>query len=267
MKRTTKPLTAIQARAWGLVSTTGDAADEARRGASLLTLLMADRIDIYERMRSNKTPDTRETLEMRLRVNEQHIATVNFFIATARQKVALLEKQKPRDAREWQYRFFASHVRQMRYTDPLPEPKLKEIREGLMPCDIHTMIEVRFKGADGWNAVSQAPLFVPQDYTLFAYLAGVRAHDGIEPLVKPRGFPAAKTERISADTQDEFGRWADFSHDASWLTPQEWIAACVTARLKSGVSCVEALAIGNHAKTLAESEKYDAARIVFWFNS
>lgn len=267
MTRTIRPLTTLQAHAWRLVSETGDAEDEARRGADLLTLLMADRIDIYERMKSNKTPDTREVMEMRLKVNEQHIATVDFFISTARQKVALLEQQKPRDEKEWQYRFFASHVRQMVFTEPLPEPKLREIREGLMPCDIHTMIEVRFKGADGWDAVSQAPLYVPQDYTLFAYLAGVRAHDGIEPLVKPRGFPADKPERISTDTQYEFERWTDFAHDTGWLTPQEWIAACVTARLKAGVSCVEALAIGNHAKTLAESEKYDAARIVFWFNS
>ena len=136
-----------------------------------------------------------------------------------------------------------------------------------MPCDIHAMIEVKIPGADGWNAVCQGALYVPQDYALFAYLAGVRAFDGIEPLVPPRGFPEDKAEKISPDAEREHTRWADFAHDTGWLTPQEWIAACVSARMKTGETRVEALAIGNHAKALADSEKYEAARIVFWFNS
>lgn len=66
-----------------------------------------------------------------------------------------------------------------------------------------------------WNL----PLFMDRDPELFAVLAGVNNHFGIQPIMPPRGIP----EDLSTDVRVlwvEAHRWSEV-HTPSWLLLQE----------------------------------------------
>jgi hypothetical protein len=136
-------------------------------------------------------------------------------------------------------------------------------KDARMPCDIHVMVEVlpTDEGAT-WLALSAGRNYVPPDYTLFAYLAGVRTWDNIQPIAKPRGVP----DDLSPDVQREWESWKDYANTPTWLTPNEWVAACVQTRIKIGKSQEVALCLGNYARALLETEHIKDVRLVMWFD-
>ncbi len=57
-----------------------------------------------------------------------------------------------------------------------------------MGCDIHLFTEVKKEGK--WEVVDKPYTpFDKRDYTVFAFLAGVRNYDHCEPLSEPKGLP------------------------------------------------------------------------------
>lgn len=117
-----------------------------------------------------------------------------------------------------------------------------------MGTDIHTCVEVRredgewkaylrpmVEGGFVWPEGSEDQprlvwLDVDRDYTLFAFLAGVRngygfagvdTGDPIRPIADPRGLP----EDVSFEVASEHASWGLDAHSASWLTVKELLEA------------------------------------------
>lgn len=179
---------------------------------------------------------------------------------SARGKEAVHRKRSKRDRRQRQY---AQHQTNVDMAMAMSEADRGWRRDEGVPCDIHVMVEVlpTDEGAS-WLALSAGRNYVPPDYTLFAYLAGVRAYDNIQPIAKPRGIP----DDLSADTQREWDDWKDYATVPTWLTPKEWVAACVQTRIKVGKSQEVALCLGNYARALLDTEQIKDVRLVMWFD-
>lgn len=239
--------------------------EEERVAWDVLALLLANRYQLIAEMavKTHQINKGAYADAAELDRLDERIAAMDFFRLEQREKVARMRQYRHRTGRTAIY-----HMTMYDREQADRQYRGLERKRDAVPCDIHVMLEVKHVKAVSWMAATVGEFYVSPDYTLFAFLAGVRAHDGIEPLVKPRGLPVGdQDERMSPDTEHAYGDWSDFAHDQGWLTPEEWIAACVSARMKSGESCIEALAIGNMAKALADSERYEAARLIFWFNS
>ena len=106
-----------------------------------------------------------------------------------------------------------------------------------MGCDIHCFVEVRDRNKK-WKKVtgftndyynSSDPycsseeykdsdnILMERNYWEFAVLAGVRNHDGIEPISDPKGVP----DNVSDEIRQEIDDWGDDGHSHSYLTAEE----------------------------------------------
>lgn len=168
-----------------------------------------------------------------------------------------------------------------------PHPWLKGRND--VGCDIHAWVETRTFDKNGkphsWEIATLGEFFIRRDYTLFAYLAGVRTYDGIEPIVAPRGWPGSESAagqkgsgvtdaehakraagEVSPDLKEIRERWGSDLHTPSWLTAGEWTAACVAARMKAEPNA-EAFAVAAFANSLDASDACDEVRVVFAFDN
>lgn len=93
-----------------------------------------------------------------------------------------------------------------------------------MGCDIHSYAERKTDGQ--WHHVvgvfgsSKYPSNEPfdwRDYSVFAFLAGVRNYSDVTPIMEPRGLP----EDASQSVKDEHEVWYGDAHTASWLLIEE----------------------------------------------
>lgn len=85
-----------------------------------------------------------------------------------------------------------------------------------MGCDIHAWIEIDQFGDEKlyWPFAS---LHFSRDYTLFAYMAGVRNRDNVTPVAPTRGVPSTVSMTVKCDWED----WNGDAHDTSWLSLSE----------------------------------------------
>lgn len=92
-----------------------------------------------------------------------------------------------------------------------------------MGADGCWLIEYRHEYREGvvvWGAVAQsANPCMPRDYGLFGLLNGVRARQGVSPIVPPRGFPPNEPDDYNARMHRE--RFDEADAGATWLTTQE----------------------------------------------
>lgn len=93
-----------------------------------------------------------------------------------------------------------------------------------MGCDIHSYAERKIDGQwhwiDGVFGSVKYPDKEPfgcRDYSVFAFLAGVRNYSDVIPIVEPRGLP----EDISRLVKDQYEAWYGDGHTASWLSIEE----------------------------------------------
>ncbi len=85
-----------------------------------------------------------------------------------------------------------------------------------MGCDITAFAESR--EADGaWTARPVPDDFEWRNYSVYAFLAGVRNYSAITPISEPRGLP----EDVSEDADAACGRLDGDTHSRSWLTLAE----------------------------------------------
>ena len=102
-----------------------------------------------------------------------------------------------------------------------------------MGCDIHSFAEKRNKKTGDWEKVKDAfslddfdkkylnkekgeHPFDWRNYSMFAFLAGVRNYDCCEPLSEPKGLPSD----VSKEVKSEYGDGVDW-HSESFLTGKE----------------------------------------------
>ena len=174
-----------------------------------------------------------------------------------------------------------------------------------MGCDIHTMIEYRFKNTQSWWSFWKTAVTLDRDYQMFCRIAGVRKLVGAK-CVEPRGIPedatwytinqytytvVAKeapeqdcecgycnvTDRETADTWLKSGcskKWKDEDHritgpdwhSASWLSYEELIAIATEYRLTTAWR----LGTDWRATLAAMAQFYNDGceiRLVFWFDN
>jgi hypothetical protein len=104
-----------------------------------------------------------------------------------------------------------------------------------MGCDIHLYVEK--SGPNGWEHVPppegwnsekldmsgggsdwmRETWFWDRDYTLFAYLAGVRNYSEQEPISEPRGLPKDVSSKVAALSED----YGIDGHSHTWLSLSE----------------------------------------------
>lgn len=101
-----------------------------------------------------------------------------------------------------------------------------------MGCDIHSFAEV--KRNNKWEKVNDHfslddydkeyykkekgdNPFDWRDYSIFAFLAGVRNYDHCEPISKPKGLP----EDLSDEVKQHYEDWECDAHSASYLKAKE----------------------------------------------
>ena len=86
-----------------------------------------------------------------------------------------------------------------------------------MGCDIHSFAERCNKETGKWQIVTDVVTFDNRDYSVFAFLAGVRNYDHCEPISEPKGLP----DDVCDEIQENFESWQDDAHSASFLTVKE----------------------------------------------
>jgi len=86
-----------------------------------------------------------------------------------------------------------------------------------MGCDIHSFAEKRNKQTNKWEKVKGKHPFNWRNYSVFAFLAGVRNYDHCEPLAEPKGIPKDVCEEIRI----EYEGWEYDAHSASYFTAKE----------------------------------------------
>lgn len=155
-----------------------------------------------------------------------------------------------------------------------------------MGCDIHLVIEGRKIGSKDWIGLWSSgvcpqsdswslPTIRRRDYVRFGELAQVRIES--KTGHEPRGAP----DDISDLTRLEITRWGEDGHSHTWLTPEEFIAACERAlkihrRRTMGSAEEAAYAEKFHWERFAVYELFGIDtdvhndmefRIVFWFDN
>lgn len=162
-----------------------------------------------------------------------------------------------------------------------------------------------FKNSDRVISLFETAISPPQDYRMFAALAGVRAHENEHPLIAPRGFPDVS----SSETFNEFhmcvvgdserdlwprdirqscanelvdkgvarvvippGRSAAWLTDPSfhspgWLTHQEIVAALDHCGYERSDLSVEFRIVLSAMDMLDQEYGTDHTRLVFWFDN
>lgn len=147
-----------------------------------------------------------------------------------------------------------------------------------MGCDIHGVLQTRFKNVEGKWASWDTKIEIHDDrhYLVFAALAGVRNYYGVGSISAPRGLPE-DLKLIDNDLSDPTvqtwrGKVWLGDHSYSWLTPDEildwpgWDKKAEPGDVKTlREYCAVFLAWTRYAKTLADEE--GEGRIVFGFDS
>lgn len=145
-----------------------------------------------------------------------------------------------------------------------------------MGCDIHTIAEVRRDGC--WHAVGQYEWFAvysdvdPEDapfewrhYAMFAFLAGVRNYEGIEPIVEPRGMPPDASHEALAKRSYWVG------HTPSFVTLRELVEFDYDRPMSKISSATYREVLGDrfflHLKSVQRLGAPDDVRVVFFFNN
>lgn len=85
-----------------------------------------------------------------------------------------------------------------------------------MGCDIHSHAE-RKNVRGEWEKIDGLEPFDMRNYSVFAFLAGVRNYSAIEPIAQPRGVPEDASQKVAEDYKD----WDSDAHSASWLSVKE----------------------------------------------
>lgn len=107
-----------------------------------------------------------------------------------------------------------------------------------MGCDIHDYCEVYRDGVwtktgaifpDYEGRLSEHP-YDGRNYSLFAFLAGVRNYNEIVPLSEPRGIPTDASQEYLA----EVNNWGVDGHSPSYFTIKELQSADLDQRVVSG---------------------------------
>jgi len=150
-----------------------------------------------------------------------------------------------------------------------------------MGTDIHTYMERQQEGE--WHLVPSAfRPFRNRNYSVFAFLAGVRNYSVITPISDPRGLP----EDVSDSLHHKYYMFG--YHSASYLTVQELLdfdyhSKCVDHRSmvqiapnifdgggysEKGVEMTYAEFLGgSFMGDLIRLEEMGIHRVVFWFDS
>lgn len=148
-----------------------------------------------------------------------------------------------------------------------------------MGCDIHTHIEIRYKGK--WE--HYACPSIDRNYTLFGVMAGVRGKG--PAIVEPKGVP----DDMSIVTKLSWERWRPDAHTASWFNEKEidllnaWLEKQKEQSEDNGAWRIYNLEYGILNKTymfgngLTTFKHYndceylpkgcDAIRMIFWFDN
>lgn len=146
-----------------------------------------------------------------------------------------------------------------------------------MGCDIHTHIEIRYKGK--WE--HYACPSIDRNYALFGAMAGVRG--GGPAIVEPKGVP----KDMSIITRLSWERWGTDAHTASWFNEEEidqlsaWLRKQAQKSDKLYLTCDLEFGIlkgtymfGNSLTAFKHYDGYeylpegcDAVRLIFWFDN
>ena len=81
-----------------------------------------------------------------------------------------------------------------------------------MGCDIHAWLEIRYDNQ--WSTPDSKALDLDRAYDTFGLFFGVRNQANVSPVAERRGFP----RDASALVCQEYQKWSDDAHSASWLT-------------------------------------------------
>lgn len=145
-----------------------------------------------------------------------------------------------------------------------------------MGCDIHVMLEKRYKyqTSDGWVSINQEPFNTGRAYQFFAKLASVRG----ESDNLPKGIP----EDACLRTHYAVDQWGVDGHSHSWMTAEEFLPLYVRYSLDPKEIAevvgkrVEGGAASSFFYKLLERFGYDVDdeeayiedfRFVFWFDN
>lgn len=151
-----------------------------------------------------------------------------------------------------------------------------------MGCDIHCYAE---RKSEQRYLEIECNSFDWRDYSLFAFLAGVRNYSGVDPISEPRGLPGDLSDEVAEEWDDGFNY-----HSASWLSLEELLAfdydqvtedrrvtRQIAPNIRSGACTCEPVE-GNtmtyreflgegYFEELESLKELGADRIVFWFDS
>lgn len=153
-----------------------------------------------------------------------------------------------------------------------------------MSCDIHCYAER--KAGEGWEMIRDLSPFDMRDYTIFAFLAGVRNEAGIPPIAQPRDLPDDPSDSVIVKAW----HWRDDAHSHSWLDVSELLGfnyeRVVTVEERLAVrapylrvfdeantpndlepTTVRALLGEAFFGDLLELKRRGVERIVFWFDN
>jgi hypothetical protein len=83
-----------------------------------------------------------------------------------------------------------------------------------MGCDIHSYVEQKI--GNRWEDIEFHP-FRDRDYSVFAFMVGVRNYSDVTPLAQPRGLP----EDMAFMTKSAYQDWKADAHSMSWLSLKE----------------------------------------------
>lgn len=72
-----------------------------------------------------------------------------------------------------------------------------------------------------YNEILTDKPYMGRNYILFAFLAGVRNYNDINPISEPRGIP----KDISSEMEEELESWGPDAHSISWLSLRELLDA------------------------------------------
>jgi hypothetical protein len=81
-----------------------------------------------------------------------------------------------------------------------------------MGCDIHAWLETRRDSQ--WSTPDSKALDLDRAYDTFGLFFGVRNYANFSPVAERRGFPRGASALVCQD----YEKWSDDAHSASWLT-------------------------------------------------
>lgn len=137
-----------------------------------------------------------------------------------------------------------------------------------MGCDIHAYAERRSEDGERFYSIQHEDYkpFSDREYPTFAFLAGVRNYNNIQPICRPRGLP----KDIDAYILDMYKIWGGDCHNMSWVLTKELVAYDYSRVYdidgKGKQKLIELLGLPFRAEIhKLVSKKVD--RVTFWFDN